>query len=249
LECAAEEAIAVSVEVAVGPAAALVAAGQAAVEDFQVEAQVEVGKINKMGLSIDPEQIKQSVTKAEEHTMGEILPVIQFQSDSYPGANWKSATFFVILAHYFLQSFSLADQPWSTPVLFGSAGIGFLFANWPFIKRRLIPGDKMQEEVSQMAFQNFFSYKVNETKGQTGIMIMVSLFERRVEILADKGINDKVPEGTWDKIVENLIFSIKSKNLNDGMSLAIDECGKILKEYFPVEGENPNELKNRLIIQ
>ena len=78
---------------------------------------------------------------------------------------------------------------------------------------------------------------------------MVSLLEHRVEILADTGINAKVSKDTWQKILTGMVGKIKSNELADGICIAVKECGEILEEDFPGTHENPNEIKNKIIIE
>jgi len=97
--------------------------------------------------------------------------------------------------------------------------------------------------------QAFFSHNIHLTKERTGILIMVSVFEHRVEILADTGINAKVSKETWENILLEMVSKIKSNELADGICIAVKECGVILAKEFPGTHENPNEIKNKVIIE
>ena len=76
---------------------------------------------------------------------------------------------------------------------------------------------------------------------------MISLLEHRVEIVADRGINNKVKKGSWDIIVNELIRNIKKGEYVEGLNLAINECREVLERYCPAKEDNPNELDNTLI--
>jgi len=78
---------------------------------------------------------------------------------------------------------------------------------------------------------------------------MVSLLEHRVEILADTGINAKVPRDMWEKILNDMIGKIKSGDLTEGFCTAVRECGEVLAKDFPGTHENPNELSDRVILE
>lgn len=62
----------------------------------------------------------------------------------------------------------------------------------------------------------------------TGILILVSLLEHRVQVLADKGINDRVPPGTWDGLVNGIIDGIRTGRATDAICDAIARCGALL---------------------
>ena len=109
--------------------------------------------------------------------------------------------------------------------------------------------EKINEEVNQRALQAFYVHNLHHTKDRTAILIMVSLLERRVEILADAGINEKVSKDTWQCIVNDMIACIKTNDLSEGMCVAVRECGDILAKNFPGHHDNPNEVCNKLIVE
>jgi putative membrane protein len=75
----------------------------------------------------------------------------------------------------------------------------------------------------------------------------VSLLEHEVEVLADKGINEKVPQGTWDEVVRILTAELKAGQACEGFCKAIEHCGAILAEHFPPNTDDKDELSNRLV--
>jgi len=75
------------------------------------------------------------------------------------------------------------------------------------------------------------------------------LLEHRAVILADKAINDKVSKDTWEKVCDELVVGIKTKNLGDAMVSTIESCGRIMTPHFPIQHDDTNELKNHLVIK
>jgi putative membrane protein len=73
--------------------------------------------------------------------------------------------------------------------------------------------------------------------------------ERRVVVLADRGINEKVQEGTWDEVIGILTNGLKSGNACDGFCKAIERCGEILAGHFPRSGDDRDELPNKLVTE
>ncbi len=78
---------------------------------------------------------------------------------------------------------------------------------------------------------------------------MASLLERRAEILADTGINAKVPLDTWQGILTDMTGTIKSGDLTEGTCTAVRECGEVLAKDFNGDHDNPNEISNKIIIE
>ena len=129
--------------------------------------------------------------------------------------------------------------------------IAFLVANIPCIDRLFTPKSYRDFAVYRRAMRHFVESGVYDTKEQSGILIFVSLLEREVKIIADRGINQKVPQEKWDGIASKLAqgFSKKTDVLpKDALLSAVNECGLLLAENFPPLAANPNELKDAVEI-
>ena len=196
------------------------------------------------------DRISQAVLEAEKLTTGEIVPMIVAQSDDYPGARWRLAIvialLFGFLAYFFLDDF---DPAWILWVQIPGLYIGYSLGTFGVVLRPFLARSKIDEEVHQRALQAFFSRDLHATKDRTGILVMASLLEHRVEILADTGINAKVSQETWQGILTELIGKIKSGELTEGICNAVRECGEVLAEDFPGTHDNPNEISNKIIIE
>lgn len=196
----------------------------------------------------DRDKISEAVREAEKYTTGEIVPMIVSQSDDYPGARWRLAVvislFLGFVAYFFLGNF---DPIWILWVQIPGLYIGHGLGAFGVLLKPFLVNSKMDEELHQRALQAFLAHDLQATKERTGILIMASLLERRVEIVADAGIHAKVSEDTWHGIVHNMIARTKSANLTEGFCLAIRECGKVLAKDFPKTPDNPNEISNKVI--
>jgi len=196
------------------------------------------------------DKVSQAVLEAEKHTTGEIVPMIVAQSDDYAGARWRLAVAGALLsgflAYFFLGDY---DAVWILYAQIPGLYIGYALGNIGAILRPFMLKDKISEEVNQRALQAFYEHRLHHTKDRTAILIMVSLQERRVEILADAGINEKVSKETWQGIVGDMIACIKTNDLAEGMCVAVRECGDILAKDFPGQHENPDEVSNKLIVE
>jgi len=196
------------------------------------------------------DKVSQAVLEAEKHTTGEIVPMIVTQSDDYSGARWRlavaGALFSGFLAYFFLGDY---DPAWILYAQIPGLYIGYALGNFGAILRPFMLEAKIDEEVNQRALQAFYEHNLHATKDRTAILIMVSLLERRVEILADAGINSKVPKDTWQDIVSDMITCIKTNDLSEGFCIAVSECGNILAKDFPGSHDNPDEVCNKLIVE
>lgn len=198
----------------------------------------------------DCNKISDAVREAEKQTTGEIMPMVVGQSDDYPGARWRlaivSAFLFGFLAYFVLDD---VDPVWILWAQIPGLYIGYWLGSFGDVLRPFLMSSKVDEEVYQRALQAFFSRNLHATRDRTGILVMVSLLERRVEILADTGINAKVSRDTWQKILTEMIGKIKSGDLTEGFCTTVRECGEVLAKDFPGTLDNPNEISDRVIME
>jgi len=198
----------------------------------------------------DRDRISSAVREAEKQTTGEIVPMIVAQSDDYPGARWRlaivTALLFGFLAYFFLYDF---DPVWILWAQIPGLYLGYWLGSFGAVLRPFLLSSKIDEEVHQRAVQAFFSRDLHATQDRTGILVIASLLEHRVEILADTGINAKVSKDTWQGIVADMIGKIKSGDLTEGFCTAVRECGDVLAKDFPGTHDNPNEISDKIIIE
>ena len=102
-------------------------------------------------------------------------------------------------------------------------------------------------EVREKALVSFVEQGLHETRDKTGILILISLFEHRVQVLADSGINAKVPENTWDEIVTIIVNGLKAGDTCNAICQAVERCGELLEEHFPRKHDDTDELPNLVI--
>ena len=196
----------------------------------------------------DLQQINQVIKKAESKTSGEIVPVILARSDDYLYTHYLSALLTTFISTLLVINGALPKLPLS-PTIFITimALIGYTLPTLPLIKRLLLSKKEIEEEVNQKALQTFFANNLHQTKDATGILIFISILERRVQILGDHGINKKVDQNFWDDEVNKLSQSIKNNQVVDGLCQVISILGEKLSESFPIQTDDTNELKNDLV--
>lgn len=196
----------------------------------------------------EKERIRQAVVDAESKSAGEIVPMIVTSAARYTEIELLgliAGLFAGMVIEWFW------SDPWGSPYfqlwpVFGAL-IGFLLGRIPDLKRLLAPSRRITEAVHTLGLASFTEQGLHYTKDHTGILILVSLLEHRVEVLADRGINLKVAQGTWDEVVHIITAGIKSGQACDAFCNAIGRCGDILATHFPRQADDKDELPNRLV--
>jgi putative membrane protein len=199
----------------------------------------------------EQERIRQAVVLAEQKTSGEIVPMLVNSSARYAEVELAGVVIGLVVGT--LAAFVWND-PWSTihsQLLWPLAGAvaGYLICIIPPVKRRLIPRDRVESAVDLRSFAAFTAHGLHHTREHTGILILVSLLEHRVEVLADKGINEKVSPGTWDEIVQIITAGLRSAKPCDAFCNAIERCSEILAQHFPRPADDRDELANKLLTE
>lgn len=105
---------------------------------------------------------------------------------------------------------------------------------------------KCREEVLDRAAWLFKKLKMHETKDRNGVLIYLSINDRKFAIIGDAGINKVVPEGFWNDIKEMMIDHFKKGEFAIGLVKGIEKTGEHLKQYFPWQENDINELPDEI---
>ena len=100
----------------------------------------------------------------------------------------------------------------------------------------------------QRAHEVFAAQRVWDTERNSGVLIYVQLVDRRIEIVADRGITAKVAQQDWDAVCRRMESAFREKRFEPGALHAIGEITALLVHHFPPCGENPNELPDRPVV-
>jgi len=134
-------------------------------------------------------------------------------------------------------------------IFVGGWALGVLLARMiPPLKRALISRKSSLARVLVAAHHAFESLHVGGTSGSTGVVIYVSLFERRVCVWADRSVSEKIPESEWKDACETLTRGLREGKPRQGFVEAIRKLGDVLAKPFPIKPEDVNELSNELRI-
>ncbi len=229
--------------------------------------------VKKLSLSKDDlEEIKSAVGKAESKTSGEIVVALAPESSSY--AFWELLASSLTSLLFLLCLLPLSSQinEWLGKMFWGKSDwylvAFFLFCavvmilafyvlyNVPGFDRLVIPVGVRNVNVTRRALRCFMESGVYCTKNHSGILIYISYFENQVRIIADKGISQKISQDLWNLVADELSEGIAKGSVKEAFINAIEKCGDLLAENFPLENNGTssaengkeNELNNSLII-
>jgi putative membrane protein len=215
----------------------------------------------------DHAKVSAAVTAAEAKTAGEIVTVVTDRSDGYTDVAlvWAAIAAFTAIAFLtFFPGFYLGlvdrilgkwNADWTPRGIFGLAllvGIlkfagAWLIQLWQPLKFLLIPGVIKSHRANARAVAIFKVGAQRRTTGRTGILIYLSMRERRAEIVADEAITSKVAAETWGEAMAAMLAEVKQGRVAEGMVAAVEKVGAVLAEHFPRDEHDVNELPDQLI--
>jgi putative membrane protein len=196
----------------------------------------------------EAERISAAITQAERKTSGEIVAVVAESSDSYLYVPFLWAALLALLVPWPLIHFTWMQVQYIylIQLVVFAALVVLLWPKW--LRTALVPRAMRQLHAKRRATEQFLVQNLHTTSGRTGVLIFVSVAERHAEVLADQGIDAKVPPGTWQTIVDDLTREIGNGRAADGFVGAITAAGEHLAQHFPPGAVDPNELPDHLII-
>jgi putative membrane protein len=199
----------------------------------------------------DQREIELAVGEQERSTCGEIVPVYLSQARTYRFAQTQMTLLSIFLA---LVGLLIYDQVQFFPVQLEQAIgvsltgaiIGAVLGFIPSIRRRWVGQEELHRTVFDKACALMLSLGVTRTQTRSGVLILVSFFERRVVILADQGIYQKLPQAEWDSLSHEFSLSLKYLPAKQAFIEVITKVGQILKVHFPRDSQDANELSDRV---
>jgi uncharacterized membrane protein len=103
-----------------------------------------------------------------------------------------------------------------------------------------------EQDAMERSKEVFFELKMNETEAKNGVLFYLAIKEHKFAILGDSGINEVVPDDFWDTTKELVLTEFKKGDFASGLQLGIAEAGKKLKEFFPYQSDDVNELSDEI---
>ena len=204
----------------------------------------------------DLKQVEGAVQEAERRTSGEIVPFVVERSGVYPAAYWRVGALGATAGLLAVLVLSVTYAGWGLGWLFTVAGTGIVAAVaallgvmivrlLPTVERFFAGADSMASAVRDRAVRAFVDEEVFDTRDRTGILLFISLFEHRVEVVGDTGINARVQPEDWAHVVEDVLVGIRDGSAGRGLIAAVRRCGDLLEaKGVAIREDDTNELSD-----
>lgn len=204
--------------------------------------------------------IKDVVGEVEKSTSAEIVPLVLAHSGDYrwvhTAMSFQGLLFGMMVGlgiesfapHSFgFETYTVSEDRW---LILAGGALGFLASLVPSLSRMFLGQDRLHAEVDKRSHAEFVRQGCAETTGRTGVLVLVSLFEREIQIVADRGIQEKMValEGPaiWDTLCGEFIVFAKEGKAIEGLAHVIRRLGTVLAKHFPDNGLGSPGLSNEL---
>jgi putative membrane protein len=196
----------------------------------------------------DRSAITAAIQAAEKRTSGEFVAVAARSSDPYHTVAllWAAGLAFLLPAPLLLFSHLRYLDIYQLQVLvFILLMLAFEFL--PGLHMALVPKSLAHARASRVAHAQFYEQGVQLTREHSGVLLFVSMAERYVEIVADKGIHEKIGEARWQEIVDGFVAKVQAGDVTGGFTAAIAACGVAMAQHYPARADDTDELSDGLI--
>ena len=183
--------------------------------------------------------ISARVGELEARTGTQVVTAVVGKSDSYPEAPWKAFALGAVTAALACVIWQLAARGWSAEppetghvlvILTSGALLALLAMVYLPFARLFVDRIRRDVEATQFAWSLFFSRGLDRTRRRMGILLLVSLFERKVVILADKGFDGRIGAREWEALTGRIAFLLRHRNAAIALRAGIDGMEALLLE-------------------
>ncbi len=203
----------------------------------------------------DRSQLDKKIAEAEAKTSAQIVLATVKRSDSYAEIPWKAFAFGISVAGLTVFLFNMLRLQWvtNTMILVSVAAIlaagvimVFLTLLFPGFARLFLSGHRKETETLQYAESLFLSHELFATEGRRGVLLLVSYFEKKVVILPDKGVRNRLRADIMNNIISKMTQDLRRNNVRDAMETGLEELTAALC-YSAQAVSDKNELSNEII--
>ena len=171
--------------------------------------------------------------------------------DPHVEVGWKAAliggavgTLCAVFAVSRFGGWGAPDYLWTLIGLQLGLVLGWVASRFDMVARRLIGGEALDSRVESRAAEAFLEEQVFATRDRTGVLLFVALFEHRVFVLADEGINERVDDDAWTEISGELALGLRRGTPAPALIHAVKRCADLLVEHGVSALDRENELSD-----
>jgi uncharacterized membrane protein len=92
------------------------------------------------------------------------------------------------------------------------------------------------------AVELFERLGMTRTALRNGVLIYVAIEDRKLAVLGDAGLHERVGAEYWDRLKQELVARLREGHSCDALIAAVRDAGETLARHFPRAPDDRNEL-------
>jgi putative membrane protein len=181
--------------------------------------------------------IESRVARLEAERGVEVVTLLARKSDVYPEAVWKAFAFGAALCGLAVALADLAQPSWtgaalaltSVLLVLGAGAVCAAAAVFvPAVTRLFLRESRIALETEQYAKAQFLDRELFATRERTAILLLVSLLERRVVILADAGLRAEATAADWDGVIGRMTAPLRAGRRAEAVLVGLEVIDELL---------------------
>jgi len=193
-----------------------------------------------------------TIADIEKNSLAEVVVIVKPRSGSYPDIPlwWGVATLFITFSFFI---FAPVVFDFNNPFVYGiiilSFFVGYLLAYiMKPLQRLFLKKARTKKRVEIYCRATFQKAGIRHTMEKIGVLVYVSLFEREICIMPDRGAETMVPETEWKKLREGFERIFNTTNPADALLIELQQLKPVFNQYIPPIENDINELPDELDI-
>lgn len=203
--------------------------------------------MNELATVLAKQQVAAAITSIEKTTSAELVVMMRPDSGTYRHADLVAgavaALGYLCLFLYHPEPFDFTFFPLEQAACF--VLVALACSRLPLL-RRVLSGTKIQAANVQLAAKAMFVDRgISKTRGRTGVLVYLSLFERDVALVLDVGLDAARLGEPYRRAAEKLRAAARHEG-RDVFVKALTELGESLAEVYPIQDDDLDELPNEV---
>ena len=193
--------------------------------------------------------ISKSIENFELETGAELVIAVAKVSDPYPAAALRFAIVTGFFLTMLLSLFFEITYDFLWPAIYFLIMLVLIaLGNISQIKKRILTNEEIDREVNGKAMETFYELCTTKTNHKASTFMYFSLMERKIRLLVDEDLKEKLNQQILDEIVERLSEHFKNGNFKDGILESIETIKKEVLAMYPEKCSqvSENQINNQI---